>query len=68
MSDEQTAAPEAQSVADPAPLGLAGFALTTFDLSAANAGWIAKAGEPVVLGLAFCYGCLGAVLCRHVGV
>src|SRR5260370_1938005 len=23
-----------------------------------NAGWIAKAGEPVVLGLAFCYGAL----------
>jgi uncharacterized protein len=51
-----SAAPAAPSVADPAPLGLAGFALTTFVLSAANAGWIPKAGEPVVLGLAAAYG------------
>jgi uncharacterized protein len=50
------AAPAAPSVADPAPLGLAGFALTTFVLSAVNAGWIPKAGEPVVLGLAAAYG------------
>src|SRR5215470_14342803 len=53
MSDERANAP---SVADPAPLGLAGFALTTFVLSAVNAGWIPKPGEPVVLGLAFGYG------------
>jgi uncharacterized protein len=52
----QSAAPAAHSVADPAPLGLAGFALTTFVLSAVNAGWIPKAGEPVVLGLAAAYG------------
>lgn len=51
-----SAAPPAHSVADPAPLGLAGFALTTFVLSAVNAGWIPKAGEPVVLGLAAAYG------------
>lgn len=44
------------SVADPAPLGLAGFALTTFVLSAANAGLIPKGGDAVVLGLAFAYG------------
>jgi uncharacterized protein len=57
MSNESTAAPKpVQSIADPAPLGLAGFALTTFVLSAANAGWIPKPGEPVVLGLAFAYG------------
>jgi uncharacterized protein len=62
MSNEATTAPQVQSVADPAPLGLAGFALTTFVLSAANAGWIPKAGEPVVLGLAFAYGGL-AQLC-----
>jgi succinate-acetate transporter protein len=46
----------AGSIADPAPLGLAGFALTTFVLSMFNAGLIAKAGEPVVLGLALAYG------------
>ena len=56
MSNESTAAPKVQSVADPAPLGLAGFALTTFVLSAVNAGLIPKPGEPVVLGLAFAYG------------
>lgn len=33
----QSAAPSAHAVADPAPLGLAGFALTTFVLSAVNA-------------------------------
>lgn len=47
---------QVQSCADPSPLGLAGFALTTFVLSAVNAGWIAKPAEPIVLGLAFGYG------------
>jgi succinate-acetate transporter protein len=56
MSNEQSTALQAQSVADPAPLGLAGFALTTFVLSAVNVGWIPKPGEPVVLGLASAYG------------
>ena len=42
--------------ADPGPLGLAGFALTTFVLSVFNAGLVSKAGEPVVLGLALAYG------------
>lgn len=44
------------SVADPAPLGLAAFALTTFVLSSVNAGLIPKGAEPVVLGLAAAYG------------
>jgi uncharacterized protein len=56
MSNGASAAPQVSSVADPAPLGLAAFGLTTFVLSAVNAGWIPKAGEPVVLGLAFAYG------------
>src|ERR1700735_1209360 len=42
--------------ADPGPLGLAGFALTTFILSMFNAGLVSKAGEPVVLGVALAYG------------
>jgi uncharacterized protein len=46
----------AGSIADPAPLGLAGFALTTFVLSMFNAGLVSKTGEPVVLGLALAYG------------
>jgi hypothetical protein len=44
------------SVADPAPLGLAAFALTTFVLSCVNAGLIGKGGDFVVLGLALAYG------------
>src|SRR4051794_41593669 len=47
---------EGWSPADPAPLGLAAFALTTFVLSMFNAGLVSKAGEPVVLGLALAYG------------
>jgi succinate-acetate transporter protein len=42
--------------ADPGPLGLAGFALTTFVLSMFNSGLVSKAGEPVVLGVALAYG------------
>jgi len=42
--------------ADPGPLGLAGFALTTFVLSMFNSGLVGKGGEPVVLGLALAYG------------
>lgn len=46
-------------IADPGPLGLAAFALTTFVLSVFNAGLVAKEAEPVVFGLALFYG--GAV-------
>jgi succinate-acetate transporter protein len=48
--------PAAMSIADPAPLGLAAFALTTFVLSFFNAGIVNAGGEPVVLGLALAYG------------
>jgi succinate-acetate transporter protein len=43
-------------VADPAPLGLAAFALTTFLLSAFNAGWMTAASGLAWLGYAFAYG------------
>jgi len=43
-------------IADPAPLGLAAFALTTFLLSAANAGWMNSATGDAWLGFAFAYG------------
>jgi succinate-acetate transporter protein len=49
------------TVADPAALGLAGFALTTFVLSLANAGFIAGAGS-AVLGLALFYGGIAQLL------
>lgn len=55
------AAPGAD-IADPAPLGLSGFALTTFVLSSVNAGWFDPKGEPVVVGLALFYGGIVQVL------
>jgi succinate-acetate transporter protein len=48
--------------ADPGPLGLAAFALTTFVLSMFNAGLVNSAGEPVVLGLALGYGGIAQIL------
>jgi succinate-acetate transporter protein len=48
--------PVGYPIADPGPLGLAGFAMTTFVLSCVNAGLVAKAIEPVVLPLALFYG------------
>jgi hypothetical protein len=43
-------------IADPAPLGLAAFALTTFLLSAVNAGWAGSSTGSAWLGYAFAYG------------
>jgi succinate-acetate transporter protein len=48
--------------ADPGPLGLAGFAMTTFILSMFNADLVNKAGEPVVLGVALAYGGIAQLL------
>jgi uncharacterized protein len=42
--------------ADPGPLGLAAFAMTTFVLSMFNANLVNEKGVPVVLGLALAYG------------
>jgi succinate-acetate transporter protein len=50
------------SPADPAPLGLGAFALTTFILSMFNADLISKGGEPVVLGVALAYGGIAQLL------
>jgi uncharacterized protein len=54
--------PEAATIADPAPLGLAAFALTTFVLSMFNAGLVDAKGEPIVLGLALAYGGVAQLL------
>lgn len=51
---------ELPMAADPAPLGLAAFALTTFLLSAKNAGW--TDGGDAWLGFAFAYGGLAQLL------
>jgi uncharacterized protein len=48
--------------ADPGPLGLAAFALTTFVLSFFNAGLVSEAGLPIVLGLALAYGGIAQLL------
>jgi uncharacterized protein len=48
--------------ADPGPLGLAAFAMTTFVLSMFNAKLVSSAGEPVVLGLALAYGGIAQLL------
>jgi succinate-acetate transporter protein len=56
------ASESARSIADPAPLGLSAFALTTFLLSLVNAGLIPAGAEPVVFGLALAYGGLGQLL------
>ena len=67
INDRTTAVPDAPvaaatPVADPAPLGLAAFALTTFLLSAFNAGWMTKASGLGWLGYAFGYGGLVQLL------
>src|SRR4051794_3679235 len=49
-------------IADPGPLGLAAFALTTFVLSMFNAGLVGDKGEPIVFGLALAYGGLAQLL------
>ncbi len=47
---------EASKLANPAPLGLVGFGLTTVILSLINAGVLPAGGEQVVIPLAFAYG------------
>ena len=58
----QTAAAAASPIADPAPLGLAAFALTTFLLSAFNAGWMTRATGDAWLGYALAYGGVAQLL------
>ncbi len=60
MSTNQPAA-KPPAIADPGPLGLAAFALSTFVLSLYNAG-ILEGGKPVVVGLALFYGGLAQML------
>ncbi len=68
VSEERTVQPSpttpapASAIADPAPLGLAAFAATTFLLSAANAGWMTSATGAAFLGYAFAYGGLCQLL------
>ena len=57
------AAARAPGIADPVPLGIAGFGMTTFVLSCINAGFFGgTAVTPMVLGLAAFYGGLVQLL------
>ena len=63
MKPELTIAPQQlPKVANPAPLGLAGFGLTTVLLSCINAGLIPAAGANAVVPLAFAFGGLAQLI------
>jgi uncharacterized protein len=67
VSEDRTVQPTAAAatpsgIADPAPLGLAAFALTTFLLSAKNANWMTHSTTNAWLGYAFAYGGLVQLL------
>jgi succinate-acetate transporter protein len=49
-------------IADPGPLGLAAFAMTTFVLSMFNADLVSRSGETITLTLALAYGGIAQVL------
>jgi succinate-acetate transporter protein len=49
-------------IADPGPLGLGAFALTTFILSIFNADLVREGGEPIVFGVALMYGGIAQIL------
>jgi len=58
----ELASEQVRMIADPAPLGLGAFGLTTLLLSLVNAGVMDKATEPVVLGVALAYGGVAQML------
>ncbi len=60
--DAPAAVVQGTGIADPAPLGLAAFALTTFLLSAVNAGWANNTSTLQWLGYALAYGGLCQLL------
>src|SRR4051794_17198867 len=68
QEEEAAAPPVVNPIADPGPLGLAAFALTTFVLSMFNAELVGASGEPVVFGLALAYGGIAQLLAGVWGV
>jgi hypothetical protein len=58
----ELASEQVRMIADPAPLGMGAFALTTFLLSLVNAGILPKDTEPVMLGVALAYGGVAQLL------
>ena len=61
MTQAQSAS-VAPKEANPAPLGLAGFALTTFMLSLVNTGLVTGSSLAIVVSLAVAYGGLGQII------
>jgi succinate-acetate transporter protein len=59
---QEVTGPAPPTIANPAPLGLAAFAMTTFVLSMFNAGLVGSGGEPIVYGLALAYGGVAQLL------
>jgi uncharacterized protein len=65
MAHEETTRPApgfGAGIADPGPLGLAGFAGTTFFLSVVNTNMLGASVQTIVLGLALFYGGLAQLL------
>ena len=58
----ELASAHTRMIADPAPLGLGAFALTTFLLSLVNAGILPKDTEPMVLAVALAFGGIAQLL------
>lgn len=56
MADNKVYEIKESAIADPGPLGLACFALTTFCLSMVNSGLVVKESVAVVIALALIYG------------
>jgi succinate-acetate transporter protein len=55
-------APAAPALANPGPLGLCAFSVTTFVLSSINAGWFPAGTTTIIVGLALFYGGLAQLL------
>lgn len=65
QTDDVVTTPSSQAtagIADPGPLGLAGFAGTTFFLSVVNTNMLGASVQTIVLGLALFYGGLAQLL------
>ena len=60
--DVERVAPAAATVANPSPLGLSAFALTTFVLSCINAGFFDAGTTNIIVGLAVFYGGIAQLL------
>ena len=61
-AESERAAAAAPTIANPGPLGLCAFALTTFVLSCVNAGLFPAGGQNIVVGLALFYGGFAQIL------